>query len=432
MIERADIVIVGAGAAGLMAAISAGRAARERGAPLRIAVLDGARRPGAKILVSGGGRCNVTHDAVDETAFSGSSPHAIRKVLRRFAVPQTVQFFEGLGVELKREETGKLFPVADDARTVLNALLTGVRQVGVELGFSARIDRIARTVESPSAVGRFRLSGSFGEVQARRVILATGGMSLPKTGSDGRGFEMARSLGHTTTPLLLPALVPLVLQPTCFLRQLSGVTTDATVEVRTAKKKRLVSFTGALLCTHFGVSGPAVLDISGPYLRAKSVDPETALYLNWLPGEQPQTVEASLLSEARHGRGTVARHLSKRLPHRLAEAICRHVGIEPDLRLSELQRGHRRLLASALTTMAVPVIGDRGFRHAEVTAGGVPLAELHLEMMESRVCPGLHLCGEMCDVDGRIGGYNFQWAWSSGFVAGTGSIRCLLDEPAGA
>ncbi len=428
MIEHADIVIVGAGAAGLMAAICAGRAAHERGASLRIAILDGARRPGAKILVSGGGRCNVTHDAVDEAAFSGSSPHAIRKVLRRFAVPQTVRFFEGLGVELKREETGKLFPVTDDARTALSALLTGVRQVGVELRFPARVDRITKTAESSVSAGRFRLSGSFDEVQARRVILATGGMSLPKTGSDGHGFEMARLLGHTTT-LLLPALVPLVLHPTCFLRQLSGVTTDVTIDVRTATKKRLVSFTGALLCTHFGLSGPAVLDISGPYLRAKSANPEAALLVNWLPGEQPQTVEASLLREAQHGRGSVARHLSRRLPHRLTEAICRHVGIEPDLRLSELQRGHRKLLASTLTTMAVPVIGDRGFRHAEVTAGGVPLAELHLETMESRVCPGLHLCGETCDVDGRIGGYNFQWAWSSGYIAGAGSVRSLLDEP---
>lgn len=429
MDESVDVAIVGAGAAGLMAAIWAARSARAAGRALRVVALDGAARPGAKILVAGGGRCNVTHDAVDESAFCGSSRHAVRKVLLRFDVARTVAFFRELGVELKREETGKLFPVTDDARTVLDALLRAVREAGAELRHPARVRAVRRRGET------FHVEHDAGALCARRVVLATGGMSLPKTGSDGAGYGMARALGHTITPHVFPALVPLKLAAGHFLTGLSGVSAPARVEVRTASGRRLASFTGPVLCSHFGVSGPAILDISRHYTSAALGEsgacadaPGTAtsprLVLNWLPGETPETLDAALRDA---GARSAARALGERLPERLARALCAHAGVEGSAPAARLPRAQRRALACAVTELEVPVVGDRGFAHAEVTAGGVPLREIRLDTMESRVCPGLHLCGEVCDVDGRIGGYNFQWAWASGHVAGTGCAAGLEE-----
>ncbi len=424
MIERdADITIIGAGAAGLMAAIAAGRTARSRGASLRILALDSAKKIGAKILVSGGGRCNVTHDTVDETAFAGSSPNAIKKVLRRFGVPESVAFFREIGVHLKREETGKLFPTTDRAATVLDALLHAARQAGVEFIHPARVTAIERIDAAPdsdaASAPQFKLIADDALITTRRLILATGGKSLPKTGSDGHGYQLARSLGHSITPRVLPALVPLVLDQKCFIRALSGLTLSTTLELRSGTGKRLIAFTNSTLCTHFGLSGPGVLDISRHYLNTVLDDPAAALFINWLPGETPESLDAAIQNFAQHhGRAGIARVFAERLPQRLVKAICEHAGVDPAMPASGLSRVARKALVAAVTNLKLPVVGDRGFAVAEVTAGGVPLREIRLETMESRVCPGLYLCGEICDVDGRIGGFNFQWAWAGGQLAG--------------
>jgi predicted Rossmann fold flavoprotein len=406
-----DIAIVGAGAAGLMAAIAAGREARRRGARPAIAVLDGARALGAKILVAGGGRCNVTHDVVDETAFAGSTPAAIRKVLRRFGVDDTVRFFAERGVALKREETGKLFPVTDRSRTVLDALLGACLDAGAVLRHPWRVDAVDRA-------GRgFVVRGPAGTLAAARVVLATGGKALPKSGSDGHGFELARRLGHTTTPRILPGLVPLLLDDRCFVRGLAGISVPALIELRSGTGKALVVFSGSTLCTHFGVSGPPVLDISRHWLHAQCDDPGAHLVVNWLPDFDPRRCVDAL--EARGG--TAAAWLRRRLPERLAEALCREAAVDSSLPVERLSRAARRAFGEVACAYRLPVRGDRGFTHAEVTAGGVPLAETKLDTLASRVCPGVHLAGELLDVDGRIGGFNFQWAWASGFVAGAGA-----------
>jgi len=399
----AELVVVGAGAAGLMAAIWAGRSGSP---PL---VLEGARTLGAKILVSGGGRCNVTHDVVDEKAYAGSTPAAIRKVLRRFGVDRTVAFFAGLGVPLVREETGKLFPEANRARAVLDALLGAARDTGAEVRHPCRVEAVER------AAGGLRVAGPWGEVEAARVILATGGCSLPKSGSDGHGLALARSLGHTVTPRLLPALVGLTLADGCFLRALSGLSADATVEVRAASGRRLAALTGATLCTHFGLSGPAPMDASRHWQAAILDDPGAQLVVRWLPEEEEASLDAALRAL---GDTTPLRYLAGRLPARLARALVAEAGVDPAVPGHSLPRAQRRALVRAVLGMPLPVTGTRGWNQAEATAGGVPLAEVRLETMESRVCPGLFLCGEMLDVDGRIGGYNFQWAWASGHVAG--------------
>jgi predicted flavoprotein YhiN len=453
-----DIAIIGAGAAGLMAAIWAGRSrfplGEGRGGvaerPRRIIALEGAKRLGAKILVAGGGRCNVTHHEVDERAFAGSSPHAIKKVLRQFDVPRTVEFFRELGVELKREETGKLFPTTDDAHTVLDALLRAAANAGVDLQYPWRVGAIRRDADGfviEPAAGESASHGTGvsptppqpspqggGSVFARRVIIATGGKSLPKTGSDGLGYELVRSVGHTITPRVFPALVPLTLPKDHFLTALSGLTVPATAEIRSATGKRLKSFTNSTLCTHFGLSGPSILDTSRYYSAAKAEDPGTQLVINWLPGLGAEELDALLVSARGVGvarwlaeqapiREHVPGHTDRGIPDRLARALCQQAGVDPSAPVHTLTREARRSLVRWLTQTPLPVTGDRGYTYAEVTAGGVPLSELHLDTMESRVCPGLHLCGEICDVDGRIGGFNFQWAWASGYVAGRGAAR---------
>lgn len=421
-----DLAIIGAGAAGLMAAIWAGRSAKAAGVRPRIVALDGAAKLGAKILVAGGGRCNVTHYAVDESAYAGSTRPAIRKVLRRFDVPRTVEFFRELGVELKREETGKLFPVTDSARTVLDALLQAARDAGVEIRPRHRVQSMERAGDGFVICGPEESSEwpSWGRLVASRVILATGGQSLPKSGSDGRGYALAKSLGHSVTPRIFPSLVPLTLPEDHFARTLAGVSTPATLEVRDARGKRIATFTNALLFTHFGVSGPVVLDISRFYLDA-AASGGASLVANWLPQETDQSVDAAL---QRLGGRTIMRWLAESLPERLARALLDEAGIDASETGGSLTREKRRALVDALCRMPLPVTGNRGFRHAEVTAGGVPLSEVRLETMESRLTPGLHLIGEILDVDGRIGGFNFQWAWATGYIAGSGVTWTSQDE----
>ena len=411
--EEVDIAIVGSGAAGLFAAIWAGRTSA---AHVRVVAFDGARKLGAKILVAGGGRCNVTHHKVSETDFAGSSPAAIRKVLRRFSVEQTIRFFAEAGVTLKQEETGKLFPVSDSARTILQALTHEATSAAVRLVHPARLTAL----ELLPCAGRnegdqpatFRLLTTAGVCLARQVILCTGGKSLPKSGSDGFGHELTKRLGHTITSPVVPALVPLLLPKDHWIRNLSGLTLPTAITLTTASGKRLETAMGSTLCTHLGLSGPAVLDMSRHWLVRRHAEPDVQLRLNWLPGETAETVD-QMLQVA--GRSPLA-VLRQWLPERLVRQLCEQAGAPAT---SDLPRTARKLLVQSVTATPLLVVGDRGFAVAEATAGGVPLTEVNLKTMESRLCPGLYLAGEVLDVDGRIGGFNFQWAWASGFVAGT-------------
>lgn len=393
-----DVAVVGAGAAGLMAAIFAGRGGA------RVAVVDGARKIGAKILISGGGRCNVTHDVVTPEDFNGNR-NTIGRVLRTFSVEQTIAFFEEIGVALKREETGKLFPVTDRASTVLDALLRATREAGAEIMSGTRVKAI-RTGSS------FRLETNGVPLLASRVVLATGGQSVPKTGSDGHGFTIAHSLGHTVTETF-PALVPLVIEEPHWIRDLTGTSADVELFVRSGSRRVLVRRRGAMLLTHFGVSGPVVLDISRHWIAARNEDRATTLVANFLPGDSAEELEKRLVAAGRrNSHGTVSSVLRGLVPERILSTLA------PPTPLGRLEREERRRIALSLTELPIPVSRDRGFDYAEVTAGGVPLSEIESATMESRRCRGLYLCGEILDVDGRIGGFNFQWAWNSGRLAG--------------
>ncbi len=404
-----------------MSAIWAGRGLAGTGA--RVLLLDGANRVGVKILVAGGGRCNVTHHEVDERQYAGGSRNTIRKVLRRFDVPETVSFFRELGVELKREDTGKLFPVTDSARTVLNALLTEVGRVGVELRNPWRVGGIDCLPAGGFTIHR---EGSEAAVRAPRVILAAGGKALPKSGSDGAGYALARGLGHTVTEHLFPALVPLVVgTESRWITELSGISTRVCIDVCAGSGQRLARFENSLLCTHFGLSGPAVMDASRWLTAARVRDKQASLRLNWLPGETFDTADRALTGL---GARTALSWLREHLPERLARALCEAHRVDADLPGSRLPKDSRRALAHALVEMHVDIAHDRGFNHAEATAGGVPLTEINPATMASRVCDGLALVGEILDVDGRIGGFNFQWAWASGSIAGRAIASSIQSD----
>lgn len=409
-VQTCDIAVVGAGAAGLAAAIAAGKRVKSARA-LRIVLLDGAKTIGAKILVSGGGRCNVTHDTVTSNDYFGNR-RIIKNVLAAFSVQDTLEWFSSMGVTLKQEENGKLFPVTDKARTVLLALTRECRNLGIEIRPSHRVATLDQAGEDG-----FGLRHTHGYLRARNVILATGGRSLPKSGSDGSGYELARVVGHHITPTV-PALVPLVLDDRMFHKTLSGLSQE--VELTTVVEGRTVDQrTGSLLWTHFGISGPVVMDASRFWCLAQAQGRAGTVYGNFFPGWSHDQVRQWFMEQSQaHPRRSLAKLLAVRVPERCAEALCRHATCDPQQAIAQLRRTDRERLLSCLTKFALPIERTRGWNYAEVTAGGVPLEEVNFRTMESKMAPGLYLAGEMLDCDGRIGGFNFQWAWATGFLAG--------------
>jgi len=399
-----DTVIVGAGAAGLATAIFAAR--RDPGC--RVLVLDGARRIGAKILVSGGGRCNVTNREVTASDFNGGDRRIVASVLQAFPALAAAEFFRGIGVPLHEEEDGKLFPDSNRARTVLDALLAEAERLGVAVAGERRVESLRRAEDG------FVVGAGAEAVAARRVVLATGGRSLPKTGSDGIGLVLAASLGHTIVPTT-PALAPLLLEGD-FHGRLSGVSHPAAISIESGGR-RAVRVAGSLLWTHFGISGPAALDASRHWHRA-ALDGAVRTSVSFAPGLDGGAVERRLLdASAAHPASMPRTALAAWLPAAVADAILETLGTDPSQRLGQMARDERRRLARAIVDWELRVTGSRGYNYAEATAGGVALGEIHRGTMASRRCPGLYLVGEMLDVDGRLGGFNFQWAWSSAWVA---------------
>lgn len=407
-----DVAVIGAGAAGLATAIFAARS----NPAMRVVALDGAKKLGAKILVSGGGRCNVTNVRVGDDDYFGGNRNIVRRVLKALPVDATRAFFQDIGVSLHEEPLGKLFPDTSSARSVLDALLREASRLGVTLCTDCRVVGIEHhpPVESDAP---FTITLADGCIhRARRVVLATGGRSLPKTGSDGLGYQLAKALGHTIHPTT-PALAPLVLDGTAH-AALSGIAHEIELTLR-ADGEKPVRVRGSMLWTHFGISGPAALDISRFWHRAQLAHKSPVMTASVVPGRTPEQVNETLVADtARQGRTRVVTWLGGLVPARVAEFLCRSAGVAIDCPLSQLNRDARRQLVATLTALPLAVRDSRGYAYAEVTAGGVPLEEIDSATMQSRTCPGLFLVGEILDVDGRIGGFNFQWAWCTAAIAG--------------
>lgn len=419
-VTDADVIIVGSGAAGLATAIFVRRAAES----LRVISLDGARHLGAKILVSGGSRCNVTNRSVEPHDFWGSSTRDVKRVLQAFPAPRAAAFFEQIGVALHEEEDGKLFPDSHRARTVLDALLREAAARDVTLLTGRRVRDIQRSAS------HFRVVCDDGQTfTAARVVLATGGRSLPKTGSDGFGYSLARALGHGYVETT-PALAPLVLEGDRH-RGLAGIAHRVALTCGDGRAR--VRFEGALLWTHFGISGPVALDISRHWHRAALSGAAPVVTVNVCPTQSTQDLH-EWLQEQREQRPRALVHtvLNALLPAAVAAGWCESAGLSSTTGMSHLTREQRVALVDALQRMPLQVRDSRGYSYAEVTAGGIPLEEVDVTSMESSVCRGLFIVGEVLNVDGRLGGFNFQWAWSTAWVAAHAIARACDGASAAA
>jgi predicted Rossmann fold flavoprotein len=331
-------------------------------------------------------------------------------VLRAFGASETEAFFRALGVTLHEEEDGKLFPDSNRSRDVLDALLREAAACGVMMRTGCRVCAIER-----NGSGFLVQSEEPRTIACGRVVLATGGRSLPKTGSDGFGYELARRLGHGHVETT-PALAPLILDGDRH-RALAGVSHVVTLTCGEGRNRTRIA--GSMLWTHFGISGPAALNVSRHWHRARLEGRPHPSTVNVCAGESSEEVEAWLLDQRDdRPRARIQTVIATRLPAAIASAWCHSAGIDAEVTMSHLSREQRMALVRALTAMPLSVSDSRGYSYAEVTAGGVPLDEIDPASMESRVCPGLSLVGEILDVDGRLGGFNFQWAWSSAWVAG--------------
>lgn len=405
-----DVAVVGAGAAGLMTAIQAA----ELG--LSVLLLDGREKVGAKIIMSGGTRCNLTNRTVTEGDFNTEQKHVLRAALRAFTQQDTLRFFESLGLRIELESSGKYFPATHSGQSVLDALITKSTALGVRRETPCRVDSVK------FRDGRFAVAGKRFEFEAPAVVLTTGGLSFPSTGSDGGGYVIAESFGHTLVRTS-PSLTPLLTNDEDW-KSISGVALPAELSYWEGGRK-LKACAGDMLFTHFGFSGPVVLDISRFWIRGKRSQ-GSMIRANFVPGCRVDAFRETLIA-ARTGepRVSVRNYLKRAYPSRFVEVVLMKAGIDGACTLGHWKREDRERLIRELFGYALPVSGDFGYSKAEVTAGGVSLREISKSDFQSKLRPGLFMAGEILDVDGRIGGFNFQWAWSSGAAAARGVKRFL-------
>jgi predicted Rossmann fold flavoprotein len=399
-----DTVVVGAGAAGLMAAIEAARRGR------RTVLLEKNRRPGLKILISGGGRCNLTTtkgNADLEAQYGQRRGRFLRHALRAFPPTALRTFIEAAGVPLQEEDLDKLFPVSQRARDVVDALLRLLQQSGATLQAEAPLQQLERHADG------FLLTTPRGRWLAASVVLATGGLSYPKTGATGDGYRFASIFGHTIAPTF-PALAPLPLDEP-WLHALQGIVVhDAAIASCDAAGRVVTTRSRPILITHKGLSGPAPMDLAGDIEEAHG---HGAVRLDFAPQHRTDEIEAAWLGAAKaHGAQRVESVLPDHLPERLRAALCARAGAVGTL--ATWSREQRRALLAVVKELRLPVRRSLGYDHAEVTRGGVRLDEIDPRTMQSKLVPGLFVVGELLDVDGPIGGFNFQAAFATGRLAG--------------
>jgi predicted Rossmann fold flavoprotein len=408
MLPDVDVIVIGAGAAGLLAATRAA----ERGR--RTLLLEKNRKPGVKILMSGGTRCNVTH-ATDRRgiveAFGRAQGPFLHSALAALGPDEVVAMFAAEGVPTKVEAGGKIFPVSDRALDVLLALEAMRKRSGAELALDEAVESITRDGEG------FLVNTARRELRAEKVVLTVGGQSYPGCGTIGEGYAWAKSLGHTIVPPR-PALVPL-LSPAPWVHDLSGVTVpDVRLRIGEVGAKPLAERRGSFLFTHFGLSGPVVMDLSRVITERPQATQWQAV-CDFVPDIKEDAITNRLTAEAAaSGKKSVANIVTEIAPRRLVEALFQQARIPDDRRIAELSKAERTGLVQGLKATAISISGSMGFKKAEVTAGGVSLVEVDSRTMESKVASNLFVAGEILDLDGPIGGYNFQAAFSTGWLAG--------------
>jgi predicted Rossmann fold flavoprotein len=397
-----DVLIVGGGPAGMMAALHAAKAGAD------VCVVDSRPVPGAKMLLSGGGRCNILPLSVDAQLYAtSSSQNTLRKILQSWPLDDVRGFLENtIGLRfVEQKRTGKLFPATGGGEDVRDRFVAALRRSKVRLLTNTKVVDIL-----PNERRRVALESGPGIVAAQ-VVVATGGLSYARTGSDGFGFRVAKSLGHHIVPTY-PALVALRngrFEHTA----LAGIAVPVRLEVGDGRAKSTA--VGDFLFTHRGYSGPVVLNMAHHITRALALGEHVPVRVAWLDRSESDWTEALALS-----RGTVRGTLKEVLPDRLVDRLLEELGLW-DATLSSLRREDRARLLQALVAYELPWVDCGGYREAEATGGGVPLGEVDPKTLRSRIVPCVHFCGEVLDAVGPIGGYNFLWAFVTGRLAGEGA-----------
>jgi predicted Rossmann fold flavoprotein len=412
-----DAIIVGGGAAGLWAAGTAAMRGR------KVLVLEKNNKAGVKILMSGGTRCNITHhcDSRKIAEAFGKQGKVLLSVLNRLSPQDVVKEMEALGVATKVEDTGKVFPASDRAIDVRDAIVKRLRDANAQLQTGAPVTNVRL-----NAMGGFDVHASIHEqpiaLHCKSLLLTTGGLSFSGCGTTGDGYPWAEAFGHTITPLR-PALTPL-LSNQAWVQSLSGLTLDdisVTARLQSEGGKllsmeRSVS-RGGFLWTHFGCSGPTAMNVSRCF-SDEVHDVQRSLSIDLLPNETRESCELWLQEATKQSNKSITNLISQRIPKRIAQVLMEQIGAPEEVHGAEFSKKHRNMLLERLKNLSIPIQGTRGYPKAEVTAGGVALGEVNFQDMQSRKQPGLYFAGEILDLDGPIGGYNFQAAWSTGHTAG--------------
>jgi predicted Rossmann fold flavoprotein len=394
--DRVDVVVIGGGAAGLMTAFTAGRRGR------RVRVIEHANRCGKKILMSGGGRCNFTNTGTTPANFLSANPHFCKSALARYTPAHFIAMVERHGIAYHEKELGQLF-CDDSSKQIVAMLLAECAEAGVDVRTSCAVESVETLEATTEGAPRFRVTTSQGVVDAESLVVATGGLSIPSMGATGFGYALAKQFGHEVLPTRA-GLVPLTQtgKPAEAMAELAGVALPVTA--RCGK----TAFSNAMLITHRGISGPSILQISNYW------QPGDTLELDLLPGQDAlETLAALRTSRPDAQLRTV---LSELLPKRFAERLCETVFESRPMKQIDPKPMQR--IAETLARFPLVCSGTEGYRTAEVTLGGVDTKEVSSSTMVSRRVPGLHFVGEVLDVTGWLGGYNFQWAWASGHAAG--------------
>jgi len=407
-IQNYDAIVIGAGPAGMMTAI---QAAKRR----KILLIERNNTLGAKLLITGGGRCNLTNacEIKDFLKNFYSSRDFLRNSFAQFFNTELLSFFEESGVAFKTQEDGCIFPVSDKATDILNVLRNKLKENNVEIVYGERVREIILKEKNIAGV----LTYSDKHFSAPRIVLATGGLSYPETGSSGDGYELAKALGHTIVALK-PVLVPVIIKDK-FVKEWQGISLKSVRITALSNNKKIVQRTGPIVFTHFGVSGPIILDMSSGVYDALELKNTVELSINFIPELDQKGLDTLVLRELKnHSAKTIKNILKDILPKRMVDLFLEHCNLNSDIGAYQITLEQRKKLIAGLSGFRVTVKGLMPIKDGIVTRGGVNTKEINPKTLESKLIKGLFFAGEVIDVDATTGGYNLQAAFSTGWVCG--------------
>jgi len=404
-----DIAVVGGGAAGTIAAIRAGQLGK------KVILIERNESIGKKISITGKGRCNISNSADIETFVKkfGERGEFFRTAFFNFFNEDLIRFFADKGLELKTERQGRIFPITDKAKSVIDVLMVYLDESKVELLFNTRLKKIDRNGNYFTLI-----TDDDKKIESRKLILATGGASYKVTGSAGDGYRIAESLGHSIAELF-PALVPLKTSQT-WVKKLQGIGLEnVRLEIHTGAKKKIVSDVGELMFTHFGVSGPLILDLSGEIVSAIKKSGDAKLFIDFKPGLRYEQLESKLLYKFKTKGNVQLKNIMKDLlPQRLIPVFLDVIGLHPEIKTNQITQNERKAIIEGLKGFPLTIVGALAIEEAMVTGGGVSTKQIDPRTMESRLVPGLYFAGEIIEGAAPSGGYNLQQAFSTGYLAG--------------